>query len=373
MPSDADATWRSYLRGDPLPWLLDESNPSARYLTLTELLERRPDDPEVTAARAAIPLALPARAILEAQYPPAPNSRQPGGYWIKPDVGYSPKYRATVWQIMFLAQLGAPPIEAIRCACQYVLDHSRVVIDRHGRPDGRFVDGKGPHAATNCLNGNLIWALRRFGYGEDPRLLEAQAGMVSAIAQRGFGCHFNGGLDCAWGAIKVLRACLEIPTADRQPAVQLTIERGVTLLLSVPLLQASYPSPYGVSPAWFALSFPLTCSADLLEALEVLTKAGESSHPYVQAGRQWLLERQDSAGRWKLERTPGKMWSSCGRLGEPNPWVTLRALSWLKASLSAQPGSVESLTPGVGQQVECQNAQGNGQARCAGNPGGVAQ
>ena len=345
--------WRDCLRGDPLPWLLKEGNPSVRYLTLTELLERRPDDPEVLAAQAAIPSVPPARPIFEAQYPPALGGGRPGGYWIKPDVGYSPKYRATVWQILFLAQLGAPPIEAIRCACEYVLDHSRMVTDRRGLSDGRFVDGKGPYAATNCLNGNLIWALRRFGYGQDRRLSEAQAGMVDAIAQHGFACRFNGGLDCAWGAIKALRACLEIPAAERQPAVDIVIEWGVRLLLSVPLLEASYPSPYGVSAAWFALCFPLTCSADLLEVLEVLTKAGENSHPQVQAGRQWLLERQDCLGRWKLERTPDKMWSSFGRVGEPNPWVTLRALSWLKANLSATPGNVKGLPPGIGQQVEC--------------------
>lgn len=352
-PSGAEMPWRAVLRGDPLPWLLEESNPSVRYLTLTELLERQPDEPEVLTARAAIPLVPPARPILEAQYPPAAHGDRPGGYWIKPDIGYSPKYRATIWQILFLAQLGAPPIEAIRSGCEYVLDHSRMVTNALGQPDGRFVDGKGPHAATNCLNGNLVWALRRFGYGGDGRLLAAQAGMVSAIAQRGFACHFNGGLDCAWGAIKALRACLEIPVADRQPAVDVVIERGISLLLSVPLLEASYPSPRGISAAWFALCFPLACSADLLEVFEVLTKAGESGHPHIQAGRQWLLERQDCLGRWKLERTPGKMWSSFGRVGEPNPWVTLRALSWLKASLSATPRNIKSLTPGVGQQVEC--------------------
>ena len=34
---------------------------------------------------------------------------KPGGYWVKPGGGYSPKYRANVWQIMLLAELGADP------------------------------------------------------------------------------------------------------------------------------------------------------------------------------------------------------------------------------------------------------------------------
>jgi hypothetical protein len=40
---------------DALPWLLEAANPSARYLALTDLLERPADDPEVVAARSAIP------------------------------------------------------------------------------------------------------------------------------------------------------------------------------------------------------------------------------------------------------------------------------------------------------------------------------
>jgi hypothetical protein len=150
------------VKAELLTWVLEPENPSARYLTLTEVLDRAPDDPDVAAARAAIPNVKPARAILDAQFAGS-------GYWIKPDVGYSPKYRATVWQVVFLAQLGAPPIEppieAVRRACDYVLDHSRRLTDRRGNLDGRFVAGKAARTAVNCLNGNLLWALGRLGHG----------------------------------------------------------------------------------------------------------------------------------------------------------------------------------------------------------------
>ena len=32
------SNWRSQLKGDPIPWLLEENQPEVRYLTLTELL-----------------------------------------------------------------------------------------------------------------------------------------------------------------------------------------------------------------------------------------------------------------------------------------------------------------------------------------------
>ena len=52
--------WRSSLRADPTPWLLETASPPIRYRVLTELLDRDKDDPQVQQA---------SREILE--YPPA--------------------------------------------------------------------------------------------------------------------------------------------------------------------------------------------------------------------------------------------------------------------------------------------------------------
>jgi hypothetical protein len=317
-------------------WLLESENPSARYLALSELLDRLPDDPEVTSARAAISGVDPARSILDAQF--VGSGREPTGYWVKPDIGYSPKYRATVWQIIFLAQLGSPPVEPIRRACEYVLNHSRRasegtywLTDGRSDRDGRFVAGSGVRTAVNCLNGNLLWALGRFGYGDDPRVIEAREATAQAIVKRGFTCYYNENLPCAWGDVKALRAFLEVPPEERSAPVEAAIEQGVDLLLSVPLLEATYPTPSRVSNRWFKLGFPLGYRADTLEAMTVLARAGWGAHPHVQAGAEWLLAKRDDDGRWPLEQVPGKMWASFGQVGQPNKWVTLRALALLKA------------------------------------------
>jgi hypothetical protein len=52
--------WKSSLRADPIPWLLENACAPIRYRVLTELLDRSKDDPDVLAAR---------QAVLE--YPPA--------------------------------------------------------------------------------------------------------------------------------------------------------------------------------------------------------------------------------------------------------------------------------------------------------------
>src|SRR5260221_13726237 len=98
-------TWLRMLKGDPLPWLLEEETPAVRHLALRQLLDQPEDAPEVRQARAA---------------------GQPEGFWVKPGPGYTPKYRGTVWQLIFLDQMGADGTDArVQAACAYVLSHSQ--------------------------------------------------------------------------------------------------------------------------------------------------------------------------------------------------------------------------------------------------------
>jgi hypothetical protein len=72
---------KSALKAEPIPWLLEpdgstelaEVNPSVRYWTLRDLLDRPEDDAEVQAARAAVVQSDVVQRLLAA--------RQPDGYW----------------------------------------------------------------------------------------------------------------------------------------------------------------------------------------------------------------------------------------------------------------------------------------------------
>lgn len=47
----------------------------------------------------------------------------------------------------------------------------------------------------------------------------------------------------------------------------------------------------------------------------------------------FIREKQNAAGQWCLEYDyAGKTWGDFGAKGQPNPWVTLRALRVLKAA-----------------------------------------
>ena len=68
--------WRSSLRGDPVPWLLEREDPAIRHLALRELLDEPVDAPSVRRARAAAMRVPPISSILDGQ--------EASGYWVKP-------------------------------------------------------------------------------------------------------------------------------------------------------------------------------------------------------------------------------------------------------------------------------------------------
>ncbi len=322
------------LNGDPLPWLLkpDPDNPSVRGFALRELLDRPEDDPEVQAARAAIMTTGPVPAILDAQYP--------DGYWVKPGGGYSPKYRSTVWQIIFLAELGADPAnERVRQGCEYLLSHSIAT-------NGAFsaYQEPVPSGSVICLNGNLLYALQHLGYADDPRVQRALDWLVRAITGEGgfrylksgtsgpgFACSVNQGQPCAWGANKAMKALIAVPPQRRTPAGQRALEVGAEFLLSRDPAVADYPYTERVSSTWFKLGFPLSYWSDVLETTAVLVELGYGDDPRLTNALQLILSKQDAQGRWKLENAlSGKMWADIEEKGKPSKWVTLRALRVLK-------------------------------------------
>jgi len=99
---------------DIISWLLEPENPNVRYFTLVDLLDRPGNDPEVTRARKQLMKTDPVAAILAAQHP--------DGYWSHPGGGYTPSYKSTLYQILFLAEFGTDPVDArVKGGCEYLL------------------------------------------------------------------------------------------------------------------------------------------------------------------------------------------------------------------------------------------------------------
>jgi hypothetical protein len=85
------------------------------------------------------------------------------------------------------------------------------------------------------------------------------------------------------------------------------------------------------SASWFKPGFPSGYIADVLENLEILCELGQAGNPRLGPALDWLLDMQDSDGRWKNQHAyNGKTWVDFERQGQPSKWVTLRACRVLK-------------------------------------------
>jgi len=339
---------------DPLQWLLEPDNPSVRYLTLRHLLGRPEDDPETQTARAAIPDSPVVKRIFARQ--------DPAGFWGDPATPYQPKYKATYWTLMVLGHLGlSRDDERVRRAAEYVF--------RFQQPVGGFAElgeeaarreyvrkaqkarerGKKPpeesdfladsiHQATlSCLTGNVVAALLRLGYGDDPRLGRAVDWLVSIQnADGGWLCpywkaHVRDTHSCFYGTICPMEALAEIPADKRSPAVREAAARGAEFLLMHRLYRADHHDFQVINPGWLKLAFPWFYGYNILRGLWVLTKLGYREERMEDALAA-LREKQTPEGKWVLESTPyGRMQANLEKKGRPSKWLTLMALWVLKS------------------------------------------
>jgi hypothetical protein len=295
----------------------------------------------------------PIASILAAQHPE--------GYWEKPGPGYATKYRGTVWQLIFLDQLGADPAdERIARACDYVLEHSVAASGGFGA-SGVATDRPPPPAAViHCLNGNVLRAMIGFGRLADARVQGAIDWAARAITGEGverwyatgtsgpgFACAANEQLPCGWGAAKAMLALARIPPDARSPLVQRAVDTGAEFLLSRDPAVADYPMGWGNTKptgSWFRLGFPSGYVTDVLQVLEALADLGLADDPRLANAFAWLLAKRDPSGRWRNEYAyNGKTWTDFERQGQPSKWVTLRALSVL--SRARRPSAVLGHAP----------------------------
>jgi hypothetical protein len=334
-------TWLRQLRADPRPWLLEDGDPAVKHLALRQLMDIPQDAVEVQDARARAMATNPIASILAAQ--------SPVGFWQKPGAGYATKYRGTVWQLIFLAQLGADGSDArIQAACEYVLAHTQTNSGGFGASGVIGPLPPPPSRVIHCLNGNLLDALIRFGRLDDERMVRAVDWQARSITGDGFDGYYQSGTSgpgfccaandkepCAWGAVKALRGLAAIPAAERPPQVARAIERGLAFLLSRDPAVADYPMPRGNTKpnnSWYKLGFPSGYVTDVLQNVEVLCDLGLGRDPRLSRAIELVLRKQDGDGRWKNDYAyNGKTWVDFEKQGAPSKWVTLRACTVLKA------------------------------------------
>jgi hypothetical protein len=329
--------WRSYLKADSTEWLLEEDNPSVRYFTLTDILEKAQTNPEVIAAKKAI--------MTQGTVPKILIKMDSAGYWETPSSFYTAKYKGTVWQLLTLAELGADPTDPkVKAACEFILQNSQHTESQgfsmaHAEKTG----GGRQSGVIPCLTGNMVYSLIRLGFLDDPRV---QAGIEWVNRYQRFDDSEGEGAPKGWpydkfemcygkhschmGAAKALKALAEIPTQKRNKNTQTTIQTGAEYFLKHHIYKQSHNLAKVSKPGWLKLGFPLMYQTDVLELFGILSALGYKDSR-MQEAADFIVSKQNLEGRWKLESTfNGKTQTNIEHKGEESKWVTLKALTALK-------------------------------------------
>ncbi len=336
--------WKSWLQADPTEWLLEKNNPSVRYFTLRNLLEKPDKNSEVKEAK---------QEIMKTGSVPVILSKQKNkGYWEEPERFYSAKYKGTVWQLMILAELGADGNDdRIRSACEYILSYSRDVESGGYAYSSNTKKGGGRHSEViPCLTGNMIWSLIRLGYLNDPRIKQGIEWITNyqrfddriAEPPKGWpydrlktGCFSKH--SCHMGAVKTLKALTEIPENKRNAEVKRTIEHGAEYFLLHHVFKSSHNLDRIPKPGWLKFGFPLMYQTDALEILGILTKLGYHDQR-MQEAINIMISKQDAQGKWILENTyNGRYQVNIETKGEPSKWITVKALEVLNRYYADSP------------------------------------
>ncbi len=301
-------------------WLLEEDQPSMRYLAMVDLLDKSKDDPGVREAKAAIPTRGWAADILAKQ--------DSGGWWVREDKLYRPKYLSSNWMLLILADLGLTRDDPrIRKAAE-------LWIERFAAADGGFgIDStKSSHL---CTVGNTARALVEFGYADHPAVRRSFEWMEkNASHLGGWSCFGSGRNLDSW---EPMSAFAVYPKAKWTAGMQRAVEQAAEFFLQRELhIQGDPYEP------WNRFHYPVHYYYDLLVGLDFMTALGYGDDPRLGHALAHLRKKRRKDGRWNLDAVhpdvegPTKEWFTkhpkdapmpfaLERVGAPSKMITLRA------------------------------------------------
>ncbi len=340
-----------------IKWLHAQENPGISYWTLREIQAASENDPEARSYRDKISSFEPVRTLLDEQHSE--------GYWGEPEDCYWPKWRATVWPLILLAEMGVPGDHPrIRRACEYFL--KMMTGQDRSWPPRKYPDDDLTRYRLlweSCVTGNMARTLVEFGYGDDPRVREMFEWLVRyQLPDGGWNCEVG-----EWGkevchssfmsTVEPLWAFSALEPGKWPKDGREAVARGVEFLLMHRLFKSDRTGNV-INEEWTRLHFPLFYFYDILHGLRVVTALGFGPDERVGDALELLLNKRLPDGTWPLEASFVNMprwnflkdpatgvWSearrpetvvvpsiygSLGEVGRPNPWTTLNALRVLK-------------------------------------------
>lgn len=310
-----------------IDWLLHKEQPAVRYFTLTELLDRRRDDPEVQLARTRIPRVGWASEQLRSQGPKGFwEAHEPKDLkqWI--DFLYYPKYKSTNWRALVLSDLGLDSSNPkIRKIANLIFDYKL----RLSSPFNFF------HEEV-CIAGNTARMMTRFGYGDEPKVRRLFDWLIEDQRDDGgWNCSQDtpGTLDC-WEALAAFAA---LPKPKRSSRMENSISKGVEFYLERKLFEEGRR----YTP-WFRFHYPNHYFYDILVGLDIITQLGYGHDRRLQPALDLLKKKRRRDGTWQIDSLHPDIGAGIEPGSEkykplvieeprkPSKWITLKALRVLK-------------------------------------------
>jgi len=352
---------------------LDRTNPAVRYWTLRDILGEPNDGDEVVRAREQIASWTPVAEYLKEQHS--------DGYWGDREDVYWPKWTATVWPLILLGEIGVPGSHpSIRKGCEYFMQ----VMDGQDRswPPPKYSDEdlRGWRLVWEpCVTGNMARTLTVFGFSDDRRVREMFDWLIKNQGEDGgWNCETkasrNGEAVHHSSFMSTIEPLWAFSALDRQKwpkGARETVERGAEFML-IHRLYKSDKTGKVIKPEWTRLHFPMFYQYDILHGLRVLSKLGYGGDERMNDARELLMSKRLADGTWPLEasyvrafrrnfvKNPATgqwgqvvdekigrddvytkggdvaqipaIYSSLGKVGQANPWITLNALRALKGA-----------------------------------------
>jgi len=316
-------------------WLLEENQPSVRYYTLVDILEYKEEDGVVRKAYSEISHRGWANDILKLQKPDGFWERKKPS-WSKDVLGwieflYRPKYLATNWRALVLADLGLTNKD----------ERTRKIADLFFGYKLQLGSSFNFFTEEACIVGNTARMLTRFGYAGDYRVQKLYARLLEDQREDGgWNCHSpNRGTLDNW---EPLAAYAALPKSKRTRKIERSIAKGAEFYLERKLFEEGKTR---YTP-WFRFHYPNHYYYDILIGLDLLTDLGYAHDQRLNAALRILKKKRRSDGTWLLDKVhpdlgPGATLSSFAidkrpkpfaleKEGAPSKWITLNALRVLK-------------------------------------------
>lgn len=297
---------------DVLEWLLKPDEPSVRYRTLVELLDKG-GSAEAAEAKRAVADSEQVKKLTETMHPE--------GYWLQKDykgriLGMDVEYGSfatTHFCLAYCAELG--------------LDRSFSFVDKAAerylglqKEDGDWWEH------LSCLSCYNIRTFIMLGYRDDNRVQRAidrmlqtgrkDGGYLCDLHEKGKGRPQK---SCVRGAAKALLAFAETPEYwKHERCLQL-----VGYFLSRNGIFRNGDHQRFVNKDMLTDSFPITWRTNVWEILYGLSKMGYGNDERLADAWKAMESRKSADGRYLLDWTPAQSPCGFGKRGEPSKWITL--------------------------------------------------